>query len=60
MRERPRGAGFPSHYKTARKMWSFERHSESCISDVKIPGVGILETGFPGMGNRKWYHCEDD
>ena len=49
MRERPKEAGFPSHCKPVRKMWSWERLSESWKGDVKIPGVGICEPGFPGV-----------
>ena len=54
VRERTKEAGFPSHCKPVRKMWSWERLSESWKSDVKIPGVGTLEHGFPVVGNRKW------
>ena len=53
VRVSPKKVGFPSYCKPARKMWSWERHRESWISDLKIPGFGTLEPGFLGVGNRK-------
>ena len=53
MRERPKEDHFPSHCKPARKMWLWERHSDSWNSDVKNPEAVTLEPGFPVVCNRK-------